>query len=461
MNSITTLWIVVALALLLCLGYGVLNSLAPTLALAAGERWAVAYLLGTGGGAILWFLLSPIYRAVSPRLAITVVALGIGLYGHVRRPAYPPPDRSEGSSLAERMLMGLFIIQSAAMIVAAMRTPLGWDAVFNFEIKARLALENSPRGQLPLSYLSDASRSWSHPQYPLVVPFAELWVYSWLGHVDQMAIKILFPLFYLCLIAMMCGAVRRVAGGVPAVGCAIALGLLPPMTLQPGAVSGYADVPLAAAFAGAVSLTMLGVARGRRDAIWLAAALSAVAAWTKTEGIVLAISLGLTALAARLFAERSDSQVSVRVLASLVYVPLLVIGPWLWLQQAYGQRAGDFDQISLATTSANLHRLPGILTFVGAELLRPGHWATLWPAFVASLWIMIRTRNASSSDWLMAGSVVMPLVAYSLVFVYSAWPDVRNHMTFSLSRLLVSLAPIALMFAISQIWPHRRSAAWA
>jgi hypothetical protein len=37
-------------------------------------------------------------------------------------------------------------------------------------------------------------------------------------------------------------------------------------------------------------------------------------------------------------------------------------------------------------------------------------------------------------------------------FIYSAWPDVREHIGSSLSRLLVPLAPIALMFAVKQVW---------
>ena len=138
---------------------------------------------------------------VSTRLPLSLVRAG----------NYPCGDGRGDSGWPDRLLVGLLILEFLALVAASLRTSLGFDGLFNFEMKARLMFEH-PVGRLPLAYLSDASRAWSHPQYPLMVPFAELWVYTWLGRVDHTAVKILFPLFYFSLVAIMCGFVRRMAG---------------------------------------------------------------------------------------------------------------------------------------------------------------------------------------------------------------------------------------------------------
>src|SRR5258708_2504675 len=100
--------------------------------------------------------------------------------------------KAPGLLVAARSIV--IVLQFALLTAAAMRAPLGWDGLFNQEFKARLAFEHQPQGQLPLAYFSDTSRAWSHPTYPLLVPFAEFWIYSWLGRIDQQMVKVLFPL---------------------------------------------------------------------------------------------------------------------------------------------------------------------------------------------------------------------------------------------------------------------------
>ena len=47
--------------------------------------------------------------------------------------------------------------------------------------------------------------------------------------------------------------------------------------------------------------------------------------------------------------------------------------------------------------------------------------------------------------------VVVPLTVYALMYVFSAWPDMREHIGTSLSRVLVPLAPLALIFIARQL----------
>ena len=76
------------------------------------------------------------------------------------------------------------ILLPAILFVAwqAFVRPLGYDGVFNFEVRARLALENG--GSIPREFFSDPSRATMHAEYPLFVPLNQLWVYLCAGAVS-------------------------------------------------------------------------------------------------------------------------------------------------------------------------------------------------------------------------------------------------------------------------------------
>jgi len=460
MGSIAT-----ALALLLACGRGVVAMCVSETRLYWHERWAAAWLIGCGLGAFAWFAFMPLYGWVSPIWLLTVLMVAIsaaaGWWSMVDGPrSMVQPRRStmdHGPWTMDVLLAVLLSIQIVVLVVVALQTPLGWDGLFNFEVKARLAFEHTPVGQLPLDYFSDPSQRQSHPHYPLLVPFAEFWIYTWLGRVDQSAVKVLFPIFYLSLTGFVAGAVRRVADRRSGMLAAIALGLLPPLTLIPGAASGYADVPLAAAVAGAISFALVGIGAEKKDAIVLSGVLLAVAVWTKSEGLIFAVAIGLFTLAVgrkgdgNLFREDQTKKVPVPFsLAVLWWFPVVAALPWIAFQQLYGQGSGDFHSVRPGLFVENLDRLPTIVLLFARELFRPGHWALLFPVFFYLLAVMV-IRRPTVADGFLAAVVLGPLTAYALMYVFSAWPDMREHIGTSLSRVLVPLAPLALIFIARQL----------
>ena len=283
-----------------------------------------------------------------------------------------------------------------------------------------------------------------------MVPFAELWIYRWLGRMDHAAVKILFPLFYFSLIALTCGAVRRFAGVRGALVVGVAVGLMPPFTLLPGASSGYADVPLAAAIAGGVSFTILALRTGNLEAVTLAGMLLAIATWTKTEGVLLAACLGMAGAGLLHF----HSPVPFRRSCALIWMPMLAATPWIVIHQHYGIPAPDFLPVSVANISANLDRLPAIAELVFRELLRPGHWGLIWPSWGVAILLAIKYRRVT--DWFLIAAVALPLGLYVLPFMLSSWPDPTEHVRSALPRLLVPLVPVALAFTAVTLWHEWR-----
>jgi hypothetical protein len=447
---------VLAVLVLVGFGHALVGLLARRIHLYWFERTALAFLMGTAAMSGVWLLLSPLYDVMRPIWALSGVSIIVMVASRVWITRPEDDSRADETSRFGRrdslntLLALVMAAEFLVLLVLSLRTPLGWDGLFNFEIKARLIFENSPSGRFPLAYLSDATRAWSHPRYPLLVPFAEFWIYAWLGRVDQTAIKVLFPLFYLSLVGLLCGTVRRIAGERLSLATGVALGLLPPLTLLPGAVSGFAEVPLAAAFAGAVGFALIGLRTSNPDAWMLSGVLAAIATWTKAEGTLLACCLALAAVAAHLWnsVPLTRAPVVFAPMVSLIGIPAAAVVPWFLVQQRYGIPSLDFQPLKVGGVVQNIPRLRPIVGLFARELLRPGHWGLIWPACAAALVLVLATRRATATDWFLAGTVLLPLFLYEVIFIWSAWPDPVEHAALAIPRLLVPLAPVALMFAM-------------
>ena len=211
---------------------------------------ALAELLGFGylaGGAIVTllsfagsFLVSGLFLRVLVVIACAVVAAA----GVARDRRLAGGSRRLQVTRRDLVVAAVPVVPAAAVAWLALRTPMAWDGVMTWEAKGRLAWMNG--GGLPLSNLSQAYRF--HPDYPLLVPLLEAWVYGWLGHVDQVLVKVLFAGFMLAAMWLLATAVTRL--GLSAGWAALAAILpvcVPRLVVGEGsATSGYADFPLAA-----------------------------------------------------------------------------------------------------------------------------------------------------------------------------------------------------------------------
>src|SRR5437660_30936 len=209
------------------------------------EYACLAWLLGVGIISLLLWLSGTVFTDGLLQTIVTLLALLLGVLGWRRKQktktkfSLPWPR-----SRLEWLLATLLLIELAGLFLVSLKHSLGWDGLLNWEIKARYAFLSN--GVLPGFYYSSSGRAFSHPEYPLAVPFTQLWLYLWMGAPHQFWIKTIFPLFYIAGALLLALFITRLSGE-RWIGLLIALLIpfVPFLISSPGGVIvGYADVPL-------------------------------------------------------------------------------------------------------------------------------------------------------------------------------------------------------------------------
>src|SRR5256884_2375669 len=209
------------------------------------ECSCLSWLLGIGAVSLLVWLCGIFCSGLLLQAVVAIACLALGISGWtIKRKLGSKFTLPLPRNLIEWLLTSLLLVEITVFFYVSFKHTLGWDGLLNWEIKARYAFLNG--GVIPGSYYSNPGRAFSHPEYPLAIPFTELWLYLWMGEPNQFWIKTIFPLFYSAGALLVPLLITRLTGK-RWLGLLIALLLpfVPFVTASPGGVIvGYADIPL-------------------------------------------------------------------------------------------------------------------------------------------------------------------------------------------------------------------------
>ncbi|MGI8432891.1 MAG: hypothetical protein ACR2MW_11460 [Chthoniobacterales bacterium] len=398
------------------------------------EFFALAWFFGAGTISLLLWVGGIFASGIALQASVTGCALACGFLG-LRRAAkfrLPWPD-----TFLEWLLAVILLIELTLMLLSSLGRPLGWDGSFNWELKARFAFLN--HGVMPSAYYHSASQVSSHPEYPLFVPYTQLWLDLWMGEAHQFWEKIVFPIFNLAGTLLLAFFDARLSGR-RWVGGLVACQLLTIPYLAGGVggmLSGYLDFPLAALYLAAIGYLLLYQKTGDEASYRIYVAALCLLPWMKREGLVLwfiAVLCGSVVLI--------QQRARVARFAALLLPGLLIILLWqLFLKSAGTAPSHDFVPASLATLRTNLSHLVPIGRAVFAEFGEISRWSIFWfLVLVALATEFIRQRNTQCL--LLGTALVTPIAVYSATYLLSAWPDYLNHLHASLPRLLLQVTPL-------------------
>ena len=376
----------------------------------------------------------PLLTAV---IAIGQIALFVVAIVKWRRGAV----RIERPRIIETLVV-LAIVGVEAVFLAwtAFHAELGWDGMVIWDLKSHLIAING--GHLPISHMNDLRMQWTHNAYPLLFPMAKAWLYLWMGHTHQQLGKLVEVLFFIAAAMQIYSGVRRMTGSITgAFAGMLLLFAIPFIYIGDGSIgSGLADFPMAAFYLAAMRYVGVYAMSGSRRDLMLAGTLAGIGCWVKQDGSLLWMVVALLAL---LLSARWRERWT--WIAAALAPGLFVLVAWKLFRAAIHVAP---ETVYMPATIENFLQHQDRLGLSIGELLNQltvyMTWSVLWYAVpVAALTLII--RFARRQRFALLGGVLMPMMLYCAVYVFTNW-DPLVHIRTSLSRLLLSPALVAVLF---------------
>jgi hypothetical protein len=444
------------------------------------RRLGYAYLLGVAWTAGLLYALSHLFDvplrapvvftiALIPTLALPVQLLrrrGPDRPGSAERLAAPPArGRRSGAELGRpgplafpRLLaLGVLAVgaaMSAGVVADAMTEPVrDWDGRMTWSAQARYV---RAEGTVDAGALLRGKWYISHPQYPLLLPVAQVAVLEASGaDEDEQPFRAAYAAFLPALLLVLYDGARRWAGRAPAALAALAMTAVPFFAFggEGGAISAYSDLPLAGFYGAGLALLLR--ARPRLSDGLAAGLLLGAAVLTKNEGTplaLLALAAGGMVLGLRFRRGRAWRPRAVKLALAAAGVALALTLLASWREQVPNRQDENYAEfVDLSDF------WPGVVTripSVGPVMLRQmfawEHWAAFWWSaplvFLAGWRGGLGRRRAVSLPLLLAlaGPLAIAWGAYSVHW----YPEDLARVTWN--RLLMQgSVPLFLLLALA------------
>jgi 4-amino-4-deoxy-L-arabinose transferase-like glycosyltransferase len=333
------------------------------------------------------------------------------------------------------MLAGL-----AMIAVGSLSVPLvNWDAFAIWGLKAKVLAHEALR-PTP-AYFHDLTLSYSHLDYPLMVPFLTAGAYAAMGTVDDQTGKLVSVLLDFLLVPMIYVGLRWKLRRLPAA-CLSAIAALLPVMFRYGG-TGCADLPLTMFYAGSLFYVAKWIDRQQPEDLTLAILFSGFTAFTKNEGLVLALANGVVFLG---FGFGSGWR-SKWVGSAAFFAGLLVIdGAWLAWSQGLPHSHEDYGSKLLSMQLlTHLPRLKQIIPAMIVQTTELQTWSLLWiMTGIMALWgRRAFTRPYVLATWILLG---LHLIIYVLAYSVTPW-DLTVLEPMTVDRLLLHAVPAVIFLA--------------
>lgn len=375
----------------------------------------------------------------------TVAAIGWWLRAQRRHVREAPAVTSGDEPRSPWILRVVFAVTAIAALASVVRSyiaaPHGeWDAWAIWNLHARFLF----RGGGSRAWQTLFAIDWSQPDYPLLLPASVARVWAYAGRESTLAPALIATIFGAASVALVMTALtgrwRWIAGTL----------MLGATTFLTQVAAQCADVPVACF----IVATLVMMCRGERllslrTVAPIVGATSAMAAWTKNEGLVFALLILMVGIANAIRPADDGRGYGERwrplSWAMAGAAPVLLIIAWfkLTLAPSSGLVAGQ----SLSTVAARFldpHRHAAVALLMGQHAMA---WSATLAVAIFPLGCLCAIGVATSGGRLVRTmAVVLGLMLASYYVVYVTTPfDITWHVTTSVDRLLVQLWPALVL----------------
>lgn len=350
-------------------------------------------------------------------------------------------------SLFEKCLIGGISFEVLITFFRALLKPLeSFDSIAMYAMRSKIIFTS---GMIPANFFSEIVPKLPNPDYPLLVPLAEVWVYNFLGNLNDLFVKALFPLFLLALLIAFFCILKRFISRKGALIFTFILASVP--QFNKFATVGYADLILTYYYTISLVSLFVWIKEAKPGFLILSGIFSGFAILTKNEGM--ALTLVNVILLSIFLIGKTEIKKSKLIKQSVIF--LLCIGlisaPWLCIRSANGLENDllEFKGLGkdrLTEAFGNLDRIPIILYEYQKQFFGPKKWNIVWIIFLTLLALGIKESFRGDLKYFSL-SVFLALFFYGCVYILVPYDGPINwHIASGVSRLFIHFMPAAVFF---------------
>ena len=307
---------------------------------------------------------------------------------------------------------------------------------------------------IPHNFFSRITHNFPNPDYPLLVPLAEVWIYTFLGNLNDLLVKAIFPMYFLSILVVFFFLLKRFMSRNKALLFTFLLATIP--QFNHFATIGYTDLILAYYYSIAVMFLYLWMREQNPRFLILSGLFSGFAVWTKNEGAVLClVSLMLLGL----FLVKNFKRKLIGQLVAFLLIVALISGPWLALKASthLDSQLFRFSSMGLkriTDISGKLDWIPVILYEFQKQFFGPKKWNLIWILFLVVLIFNFR-RSISDNLQYLTLSIILVIFFYGGVYLLIPVEGPINwYLSSAVSRLFIHFAPVTVFWLA--LMCHRR-----
>ncbi|GEM_PF-535583 len=359
----------------------------------------------------------------------------------------PPAGRFRSiSSLAMTAALFCFIaLQTAYNIFRALMRPIeSYDAVAIHGLKAKVIYL---AGGINENFFGNISSFFqgAHPDYPLLIPFSQVWFYTFLGNFNDILVKMIFPLFYLSFILVFYAVLKRITKSrFSAVLFTFLLATV--KQFSDYSTIGYADMETGIYFAAGLFYLYLWFSRKKMSFLAISLISSVFCLWTKNEGTLLAL-INMLVFLFYVLANIAKSEKK-RLLLFFPYAAALicVILAWYGFKEFHGLENENFNlsMIGAGKLRAASGSVPAVLYEYQKQFFGFKKWNIIWILCFLVFLAGLKAAFSNNIKYITAALFLFAL-GYSAVYIFSD-VNIKFFLHSTGSRFLLHVLPVAVFW---------------
>ena len=345
--------------------------------------------------------------------------------------------------IAKYLLLFLILLNIVYAFSGAYFYPLASiDAIGIWLLKAKFFyLSNS----FPLTLLKNPYFIYSHPHYPILLPFIFYAFYSIFGTVKEPMVALIYPLTFIAALFILYKLLRECdIGQILSLTFTHIYSMLSPLLGQAGRKhAGEADIFILLANL-LVVFTALKMFKNKQKKLGtiLIALIIMVASQIKLEGIFILATLVFLPIPRK-----------TKLIAGLIsLIPFLI-----WNFAAFYLRLPNDFGFVIPPLQAIFPRIFAIAGYVLLEMIKINNWYIFWPILILAI-ILVKAKNAFLRKFVIPSFLMVSVLYFGVYLLSSINP--AAYVPSSIDRVLIKISPyFFLWFAllIKEVLPKRFS----